>query len=187
MKQQFTLRSAVVLVFTLAVAGTAFGNGEEFFKPKDLNGPVDLVYVGQVRDATTGRQIKELANIVVTDKSSGMTFLFTGDVPGHYHSPDIGASLKALGNTVSANSLEMLVMITGYENLTMKVPRKVTGTVEVNFKMVPLGQAAAGLPQNTDSPGGSGTWLWLTLCGGLAVIVVGAMLRTFVPRQTTTP
>lgn len=188
MKQQFTLQSAFVLALTLAVAGPAFGNGEEFFKPKDLDGPVDLVYVGQIRDAVTRRQIKETANIVVSDKSSGMTFLFTSDSPGHYHSPDIGAALKALGNTVDVNSLEMLVMIAGYKTMTVtKLPRQASGIVEVNYKMEPAGEAASGLPQqDPGSPAGAGGWLWLALGGGLAAIAVGAMVRTFVPRQSAT-
>ena len=93
MKRQFALRSAAVLVCTLAVAATASGNGEVFFMPAATDQPVELAYVGRIKDSETGRPVTGVS-ITLTDKRSGLIFPFANDKPGHYRSPDIGASIK---------------------------------------------------------------------------------------------
>ena len=91
MKRQFTTRTAAAMALTLAVAGVAWGNGEEFFTPTDPDTPINLVYVGHLREKGSGRLIKDQASIMITDDHNIMSFPFTGDVPGHYRSPDVGA------------------------------------------------------------------------------------------------
>ena len=139
MKRQSTLRSVVVLGFVLAVAGTAWGNGGEFFAPPaSTKGPVDLVYAGQIRDKGTGRLIPAATYVMVTDLRSGLNFGFATDSPGHFRSPDIGKAIKGLGGTVDAKSLSIKVTAPGYKIATIAtLPREITGVVEVNFTLEP--------------------------------------------------
>src|SRR5688500_7436967 len=94
--KQFTFRSMVALGLTVGIAGTAWGNGYEFFAPAGDNRPLDLVYVGQIRDKSTGKLVRTPAYLMLTEKESGMTFPFGNDRPGHYRSPDVGAHIKDL-------------------------------------------------------------------------------------------
>src|SRR6202049_55524 len=100
MKRDSALRSVAILGFILALAGTAWANGEEFFAPAK-DGKIDLVYFGRIKDSRTGRSVTDSVYFLLTDKSTGLSFQFTSDKPGHYRSPDIGAAIKGIGETVN--------------------------------------------------------------------------------------
>lgn len=184
--KQFTVMSVVVLGLMLTVVGTAAGNGYEFFAPSGSEHPLDLVYVGQIRDKSTGKIIRDPAYLMVTERITGMTFPFGNDRPGHYRSPDVGASIKDLGGTVTANNLEVEAVVAGYKTARItKVPRKLKGTVELNFELEPESSALAGAPLTSASnDSNSRPWVWLLL-GGLAVVIGGAAARTFALRRST--
>ena len=184
MKRQFTVRSAAVLVCTLGVAATAWGNGEAFFMPAPNGKPVDLVYVGRIRDNHTGRLLQGVT-ITITDKKSGLIFPFENDTPGHYRSPDVGASIKDLAGTkVDAGDLQFEVTAMGYKPVTLtKAPRKTTGIIEVNFKLEPESSNSSGAPLEDSSSDSRGGWIWLALGG--AVAMAGVAARTLVHRQST--
>ena len=185
--KEFTRRSLVVLGLVLTVVGTASGNGYEFFAPPAGDRPLDLVYVGQIRDKSTGKLIRYPAYLMVTERRSGMTFPFGNDRPGHYRSPDVGASIKDLGGTVSANDLEVEAIVSGYKTARItKVPRKITGTVELNFELEPESSASAGPPlPSASNDSSSRLWVWLAL-GAVAIVIAGAAARTLALRQSTT-
>ena len=191
--KQFALRSAVALGLTVGIAGTAWGNGYEFFAPSGDNRPLDLVYVGQIRDKSTGKLVRTPAYLMLTEKESGMTFPFGNDRPGHYRSPDVGAHIKDLGGTVKADGLEIELVVDGYKPLKLsKVPRKTSGVIEVNFALEPVSAAAAASyapvdPAPEDSaPAGSEGWAWYAFVGGaVAVSIAGAAARTLSPRSST--
>lgn len=195
MKRQFTWRSIAAVGFVLAIAGTAWANGDDFFEPAGTDQPIDLVYVGHVRDKQTGRLIREPAYITVNDTYGGMTFPFTYDTPGHFRSPDIGLALTGAG-AERRDLLEMRAVVAGYKNATItKMPRRTKGVVEVNFEMERDG-TALGAPQedyygaqqmarlaannpNNPSP-------WTALVWGLATVIVLAGARTLALRRSTT-
>lgn len=194
MKRQRMWRSVAAVGFVLALAGTAWANGDDFFEPAGSDQPVDLVYVGHVRDKATGRLIKAPAYITVTDTYSGMTFPFTYDTPGHFRSPDIGLALVGADLT-RRDLLEMRAVVAGYKNTTItKLPRRTKGVVEVNFIMerdgTPLvaeqedyyGTAAtarlAANNPNNPSP-------WSALAWGLGTIIALAGGRTLALRRST--
>lgn len=188
MKRQFMRRSMAVLGFVLAMAGTAWANGEGFFAPADA-GPVDLVYVGTVRDKATGRLIKSAAFITITDNYSGLTIPFTNDTPGHFRSPDVGLALKEYGE-IKSNTLEVRFVVTGYESFELKkMPRKTKGVVDLSVQMVPDGNEpgppldSSNAPSPTDGMQGDLNGLWVAL--GAAVVIAGAGARTLVHRRST--
>lgn len=191
MKRRFAWRSVAVLGFVLAIAGTAWANGDDFFDPAPSDQPIDLVYVGHVRDAQTGHLIKVPAYITVSDTFSGMTFPFTYDRPGHFRSPDIGLALRG-ADQERRDLLEMRAVVAGYKNSTItKLPRKTTGVIEVNFTMERDGTAlvapqedyygTARLAANNPSAPP-----WVALGWGLATIIALAGARTLNLRRSTT-
>src|SRR3979490_1697119 len=103
MKRDSAFRSVAILGSILALAGTAWANGEEFFAPAK-NGKIDLVYYGRIKDSQTGRSITDSVYFVLTDKSTGLSFPFTNDKPGHFRSPDVGTAIKEIGEQVDANA-----------------------------------------------------------------------------------
>ena len=124
-----------------------------------------------------------------------MTFPFDNDRPGHYTSPDVGAAIKELGGTVSADNLEIQVSVPGYKTATVsKVPRTMKGIIEVNVELEREGDASApSAPtvsaRSTDAaPAGAPegpSRLWLF--GATALVVIGGIAaRTLGPRQSTT-
>src|SRR6185436_12298582 len=112
-------------------------NGQEFFAP--ATGKVDLAYVGRVRDARTGRLVQALPYVTVLERTTGLFFPFTGDSPGHFKSPDIGAAIKEVTtDAINPKELEITVIVPGYTTLEMvPAPRKTTGLVELNVRVVP--------------------------------------------------
>jgi hypothetical protein len=186
--------SAAAMGVVLAMTGTAFGNGYEFFAPSGNNRPLDLVYVGLIRDKSTGKLIRTPAYLMVTEKETGMTFPFGNDRPGHYRSPDVGAHIKDLGGKVSANDLEIELVVEGYKTAKVtKVPRRTSGVVEVNFALEPGSGAAAPTEiaagtESDDSPSSSESrpWIWYTFVGiSAAMTIAGAAARTLGPRSST--
>ncbi len=189
MTRSFTWRSAAALAFVLALTGTVWANGDDFFEPAATDQPIDLVYVGHLRDAQTGRLINGAAFITVNDTYSGMTFPFTNDKPGHFRSPDIGAALSGAEHA-RRDQLEIRAVVAGYKNATItKLPRKTKGVIEVNFVMerdgTPLGAeedyygtARAAATSTPQSP-------WLPLAGGLATIIALGGARTLALRRST--
>jgi hypothetical protein len=135
MTRAFTWRSAAMLGCALALAGTAWANGDDFFEPARTDQPIDLVYVGNLRDKDTGRLVKGAAYITVSDNYSGMTFPFTNDSPGHFRSPDVGLALEGAGQD-RRDMLTMRAVVSGYKNSTIEqLPRRKKGVIEVNFVM----------------------------------------------------
>lgn len=188
MKRQFMWRSVAVLGFVLAIGGTVWANGEGFFAPADA-GPVDLVYVGHVREKATGRLIKSPAFITVTDNYSGLSFPFTNDTAGHFRSPDIGLALKEEFGPAKSETLEARVVVSGYQTVEIKkMPRRDKGVVELNVQMVPDGtptdpQDSSSAPlDSTGGPQGDFNGLWVAL--GAAVVIAGAGARTLVHRRS---
>ena len=127
-----------------SIVSPAWADGYEFFTV-DRGKPVNLVYVGQIRDKQTGRMVREPAYFMVTEKHSGMTFPFVNDRPGHFRSPDIGESVEELAGTrVDPKNLEFELSVAGYKTVKLaEVPRKSKGVVELNFRVEREGVAAA--------------------------------------------
>src|ERR1700694_989831 len=127
MKRDSAVRSVAILGFILARAGTAWSNGEEFFAPAK-NGKIDLVYFGRIKDSQTGRSITDSVYFLLTDKSTGLSFPFTNDKPGHFRSPDVGTAIKEIGEKVDVNAFEVELQVAGYKKATVtRVPRKTHG------------------------------------------------------------
>ena len=151
MTRHFLASAVAVVGFMSAGAGPAWADGYEFFTV-DRGRRVNLVYVGQIREKTSGRIVREPAYFMVTDKRSGMTFPFVNDRPGHYRSPDIGESVEELaGTAVKPSDLEFELVIEGYKKVkSTSVPRKDKGVVEVNFSVE---RDAANASTGADSGG----------------------------------
>src|ERR1700704_3462032 len=188
MQRFSTLRFAATVGLTLAVATTAWGNGEEFFTPAATDRPPDLVYTGQVRDKVTRRPINDVIYFLITDKQTGLDFPFVNDAPGHYRSPDVGASVRDLGRVaVDPSQLEIQVAVSGYKTMTIaKLPRKGSGLVAVDFRMER--DPAFGVPASgplEESGSAPRNWGWIGLGGLFAVLIAALAARTLVPRQST--
>src|SRR6185295_1572485 len=163
MKRDSAVRSVAILGFILALAGTAWANGEEFFAPAK-NGKIDLVYYGRIKDSQTGRSVADSVYFVITDKSTGLSFPFTNDKPGHFRSPDVGTAIKEIGETVNANAFEVTVNVAGYKRTTIaRMPRKGQGPVELEVRLEPVVSGdvlAAGL-SGAGAPPYTRTWIIL--------------------------
>ena len=111
-----------------------WADGYEFFTaPRGKF--VNLVYVGQIWDKSSGRVVREPVEFIVSDKGSGMTFPFVTERAGRYRSPDIGEAVRELaGAPLDPANLEFELSIPGYKNATFtNAPRKNMGVVELNF------------------------------------------------------
>jgi hypothetical protein len=152
MTKALILASALGVLAGPAFVSPAWADGYEFFTV-DRGKPVNLVYVGQIRDKQTGRMVREPAYFMVTEKHSGMTFPFVNDRPGHFRSPDIGESVEELAGTeVDPKNLEFELSVAGYKTVTLtSVPRKSKGVVELNFRVEREGAQAAAAPAGTAS------------------------------------
>jgi hypothetical protein len=185
MKRDSAFLSAAVLGLMLAFAATAWANGEEFFAPA-RDGKIDLVYFGRIKDSRTGRSVSDSVYFLLTDKSTGLSFQFTSDKPGHYRSPDIGAAIKDIGETVNPNAFELTTIVAGYKKAKItKMPRKGEGTVELEVRLEPDDSgavAAAGLNPTDTSPY---TRTWIVLIGGLVLFVIVRAARTSGRPRTT--
>jgi hypothetical protein len=152
MKNALIFASALGILASPLVVRPAWADGYEFFTI-DRGKPVNLVYVGQIRDKQTGRMVREPAYFMVTEKHSGMTFPFVNDRPGHFRSPDIGESVEELaGTTVDPKNLEFELSVAGYKTVKLaEVPRKKKGVVELNFR-VEREDAPAAAAAQTGTP-----------------------------------
>jgi hypothetical protein len=155
MKRDPAFLSATILGFILALAGTVWGNGEEFFSAAG-SGKIDLVYFGRIKDKLTGRSVTDEAIFLINDKATGLSFPFTNDKPGHYRSPDVGTAIKAIGEKVDVNAFEVELQVSGYKKaMVTRVPRQAHGNVELDFALEPLAQGSgrtAGVPATGGVP-----------------------------------
>jgi hypothetical protein len=184
-----TRRFAATVGLTLALGTTVWGNGEEFFTPAPTDRPPDLVYTGQIRDKVTRRPINDVIYFLITDKRSGLDFPFVNDSPGHYRSPDVGASVRDLGRVaVDPSQLEIQVAVSGYKTMTIsKLPRKSSGLVAVDFRMErdPAFGAPASGPLEETPAAAPANWGLIGVGGLFAAIIALLAARTLVPRQST--
>ncbi len=184
MKRLLALPIIAVFGLGMLASGEAWANGGEFFTAAN-DGPIDLVYVGRVKDARTRRQLVGDIYVTITDKSSGTSYPFMSDQPGHFRSPDIGALLKDMGSKVDPKNLSLEIMAGGYKAQSLEaLPRKASGIVELNLLLEPADDAPAVV---TDADGG----ITLTpmrmsiLLAVLAIIMVGIGVRTLGLRPST--
>lgn len=205
MRLQPVLVPALAVLASTALVTPVWADGYEFFTV-DRSKPVNLVYVGQIREKDTGRVVREPAYFMVNEKRSGMTFPFVNDRPGHYRSPDIGESVEELaGFKVNPADLEFEVSVAGYRNVKLtNPPRRNKGVVELNFKveregapgtaaarergapssdLVDHSYQAPGVDQTDDSGGRSRRFLFMGVAG--VAIIAGAAARTSGRRRST--
>jgi hypothetical protein len=185
MKRHPAFLSAAVMGLLLAFGATAWANGEEFFAPAK-DGKTDLVYFGRIKDSQTGRSVSDSVYFLLTDKSTGLSFQFTSDKPGHFRSPDIGASIKDIGEQVNPAAFEITTIVAGYKKARItKMPRKTQGAVELDVRLEPDGSravATAGLNAADTAPY---TKTWAFLIGSLALFVIVGGARTLGRPRTT--
>jgi hypothetical protein len=200
MKNAISIASALAVLVCPTVVSPAWADGYEFFTV-DRGRPVNLVYVGQIRDKNTGQVVREPAYFMVTEKRSGMTFPFVNDRPGHYRSPDIGESVEELaGVTVNPADLEFELSVAGYKSIKVtSVPRRNKGVVEVNFKVEredaavaaartePVDHSYQAPTATTPAPEAAGSKSARLLFMGVAgvAIIAGAVARTSGRRRST--
>ncbi|MEO8257462.1 MAG: hypothetical protein ABI868_08965 [Acidobacteriota bacterium] len=172
-------RSAAIAGVMLALAGTAWANGEEFFAPAK-NGKVDLVYFGRIKDSQTGRSVTDSVYFVLTDKSTGLSFPFTNDKPGHFRSPDVGTAIKEIGEQIDVKGFVVDINVAGYKKATItRMPRKGEGAVELDVRLEPVVSAdvmAAGL-------NGAGAWSYSSWA---AIVLVGLLVLMVIVRGART-
>jgi hypothetical protein len=179
MKRQPAFLTAAILACILTCSATAWANGEEFFAPAQ-DGKIDLVYFGRIKDSRTGRSITDSVYFLLTDKSTGLSFQFTSDKPGHYRSPDVGAAIKGIGEKVNVDAFEMSTIVAGYKSAKItRVPRKSQGTIEMEMRLDPVAEpdvATASLGSGTGLPGSPRTWFVFVLIA--AALVTAKVVRT---------
>jgi hypothetical protein len=185
MTRKVAARLVAMLGVTLAIGTTAWANGEDFFDAFAVDRPVELVYTGRVRDKATRRPIDDSIMFLLTDKRSGLDFPFLNDTPGHYRSPDIGASIKDLGRgEVDPTQFEIKVEVHGYKTQTLtRLPREKSGVVSIDFRME-RDPAIAPPAGSADTQAAPPNW-GLIGVGTLLALILGALAaRTLVPRQS---
>jgi hypothetical protein len=186
MRRSVAVRLMAALGITLVAATTAWGNGEEFFALFETDRPIELVYTGRVRDQVTRRPISDSIMFLLTDKRSGLDSPFLNDTPGHYRSPDIGASIKDLGRVqVDPSQFEIQVEVAGYKTQTLtRLPRNNSGVVSIDFRMER--DPAVGTPASgpADEQAASPHWGLIGVGGLIALIIAALAARTLVPRQS---
>ena len=183
MKRLHILFAIAVFVLGVMAGGEAWANGGEFFTAAD-EGPIDLVYVGRVKDARTGRQLAGDVYLTITDNPSGSEYPFMSDRPGHFRSPDIGSLLKDQGSPVDPKNFLVEVVAAGYKTQRLEVlPRKSSGTVEINVVLEPAEDAPPIAA--ADISGGITLTPMSMLLGLLALIMVGIGVRTIALRPST--
>ena len=203
MRKQQSISAAVfatVAALVLPAAGTLLANGQAFFMAPS-RGPVELVYFARVKDARTGRPIQKKPYVTIVDPFTGIVIPFQGDTPGHFRSPDIGASiLEVSSRPIDTSQMEIMVSAAGYQTVKVKhVPRQSKGAVELSVKMEPKANAdntgvtesvvAASQPgapadgSSTPTDSSKPTFFLLGACFGLAAI--SAVARTVGHRDST--
>lgn len=178
MTRESAFRTAAILSFLVIASATAWANGEEFFAPAQ-DGKTDLVYFGRIKDARTGRSITDSVYFLISDKSTGLSFQFTSDKPGHYRSPDVGAAIKGIGEKVNVDAFEMSTIVAGYKNAKVtRLPRKSEGVVEYEIRLDPV--APAEVTTAGFGAGGLqfGPATWIVLLAALAGLVTVKVVRT---------
>jgi hypothetical protein len=185
MRRKVAVQLVMAFVVTLTVATAASANGEDFFSVFQVDRPIELVYTGRVRDKVSRRPINDSIMFLLTDKRSGLDFPFLNDTPGHYRSPDIGASIKDLGKgEVDPSQFEIKVEVLGYKTQTLsRLPRQTSGVVSIDFRLErdpAFAPPASGPGDEQVAPANWG----LIGVGGLALIIAVLAARTLVPRQS---
>jgi hypothetical protein len=196
-----SIAAAVTLTIALASAAShdALANGQEFFPTNE--GPVHLVYFGILKDARTGRPVRDHAYITIQDSLTGTNIPFTGDRPGHFRSPDVGLVIKELGEIPDPARLSLTLMVPGYQKFELKrMPRRASGAVDVSLRLEPddgRGPAASAAGRST-APASVATtaaavavgtptytiamWVFAAL---VAVSAIVAAARSRAPRAST--
>jgi hypothetical protein len=184
--RQVAILGFAVLGFIGALAPTAWANGEEFFAPAK-NSKIDLVYFGRIKDSQTGRSVTDSVYFLLTDKSTGLSFPFVNDKPGHFRSPDVGTAIKEIGEQIDVNAFEVTVNVAGYKRATItRMPRKAQGAIELDVRLEPVvsGEVLAAGLSPADAPPYTRTWI--ILLGAFVVWVIVRAVRTSVRPPTTT-
>jgi hypothetical protein len=184
--RQIAILGLAVLGFIGTLTPAAWANGEEFFAPAK-NSKIDLVYFGRIKDSQTGRSVTDSVYFLLTDKSTGLSFPFVNDKPGHFRSPDVGTAIKEIGEQVDVNAFEVTVNVAGYKRATItRMPRKTQGAIELDVRLDPVvsGEVlAAGLGPSEASPS---TRPWMIPLGCFVTLVIVRAVLTLVRRPTTT-
>ena len=191
MKRDSAFRQAAILGFAVlgfvgALAPAAWANGEEFFAPAK-NSKIDLVYFGRIKDSQTGRSVTDSVYFLLTDKSTGLSFPFVNDKPGHFRSPDVGTAIKEIGEQIDVNAFEVTVNVAGYKRATItRMPRKAEGTVELDVRLEPVvsGDVSAAGLNAADAPPYTRTFI--ALIASIMLVVIARAVRTSNRRRTTT-
>jgi hypothetical protein len=190
MKRDSAFRQAAVLGFAVlgfvgGLTPTAWANGEEFFAPAK-NSKIDLVYFGRIKDSQTGRSVTDSVYFLLTDKSTGLSFPFVNDKPGHFRSPDVGTAIKEIGEQIDVNAFEVTVNVAGYKRATItRMPRKAQGAIELDVRLEPVVSGdvlAAGLGP-ADAPPYTKTWM--ILLGSVVLWFIVRAVRTSARPPTT--
>ena len=185
MKRNLAFLSAASLAFLLAFGSSAWANGEEFFATAK-DGKIDLVYFGRIKDSRTGRSVSDSVYFLLTDKTTGLSFQFTSDKPGHYRSPDIGATIKEIGEAINVDTFEISTIVAGYKKATItKMPRKTQGAVELDVRLDPVDSgpiSTAGINASDTAPYAR---TWIFLIGALVLFVIVKAVRTLGRPRTT--
>ena len=180
----WTAATAVALM--CALPDNVRANGENFFAPVPSDGPVHLAYVGRIKDAVTGRQIKKELLMTITDSKTSAFFPIMDDQPGHYRTPDIGRMLKGMGEDVDPKRLSAEIIVDGYKPKVLEVfPRRAHGVVELNIALEPLGEPEAAAGSGNDGGLGLSSTVARTLGGLVALLIVGIGVRTLILPQST--
>ena len=189
MQRFSTLRFAATVGLTLAFGTPSGETAKSSSRRQPRDRPPDLVYTGQIRDKVTRRPINDVIYFLITDKRSGLDFPFVNDAPGHYRSPDVGASVRDLGRvTVDPTQLEIQVAVSGYKTQTLdKLPRKNNRPHRRRFqdgtRSPHLARRHRDRFENQAARRATGGWIGL---GGLFAALIAALAaRTLVPRQST--
>jgi hypothetical protein len=185
MRRDSAFVSVAMLGFILAFAGTVQANGEEFFAAAG-SGKIDLVYFGRIKDKRTGRSVTDEAIFLIRDKATGLSFPFTNDKPGHYRSPDVGTAIKEIGEKVDVNAFEVELQVAGYKKaIVTRVPRKMHGTVEIDFALEPLAPDTVSAAGVNATDGASYIRTGIVLIGSIALLLIVRGARTSGRRRST--
>jgi hypothetical protein len=171
-KRNSAFLAVATLGFILALAVAVWANGEEFFASAG-SGKIDLVYFGRIKDRRTGRSVTDEAIFLIKDKSTGLSFPFTNDKPGHYRSPDVGRAIKEIGEKVDVNAFEVDLQVVGYKKATVtRVPRKTGGNVELDFTLEPLAADTGGAAGVNATDRAPYTRTVIILIGSIALLAI---------------
>lgn len=131
-------RNRSFVVFTLAVllAGSAVGNGVDFFQDALQPGPRPLIYAGRITDAS-GKPISN-ARVYVEIPRLSITLEAYADSKGRYRTHDIRKALEMIGEQVKPSEIRISVKRSYYRQVaptTENVPEQDEGTIVIDFIM----------------------------------------------------